>query len=153
MESLIPKQELFKRVMVSSRNNLGVPRVRCNSNRITPKIGSSLQMRLSLDGNRKGFQRLWGCLFMSVIWPSVYIRPYGIYDPRIRTIQESEGIREKQYRSAKSLMRFKSHHSEERLKLTGYYVVLFYRRIKQARNSGQIDNQTHLSFHANLFFP
>jgi hypothetical protein len=90
---------------------------------------------------------------MIAIWPSVYIHPYGIYDPHTRTIQESDSILEKQYRSAKSLMRFKLHHSEERLKLTGYYVVLFYRRIKQARNSGQIDNQTSLSFQANLFFP
>ena len=40
-----------------------------------PKRGSSLQMRLSLDGNRKGFERLWGCGFMIVIWPSVYIHP------------------------------------------------------------------------------
>ncbi len=126
MESMIPERELSKRVTVSSRSNLGVPRVRCDSNCITPKRGSSLQMRLSLDGNRKGFQRLSGCWFMIVIWPSVYIHPYGIYDPRMRTIQESDGFLEKQSRSAKSLMRFKLHHSKERLKLTGYYVVLFY---------------------------
>ncbi len=153
MESIIPERELSKRVTVSSRSNLGAPRVRCNSNCITPKRGSRLQMWLSLDGNWKGFERLWGCWFMIVIWPSVYIHPYGIYDPRMRTIQESDGILEKQSRSAKSLMRFESHPSKERLKLTGYYVVLLYRRIKQACNSGQIDNQTRLSFHANLFFP
>ncbi len=29
---------------------------------------------------------------MIVIWPSVYIHPYGIYDPPMRTIQESDGI-------------------------------------------------------------
>ncbi len=55
---------------------------------------------------------------MIVIWPSVYIHPYGIYDPRTRTIQESDGILQKQSRSAKSLMRFKLHHSKKRIKLT-----------------------------------
>ncbi len=101
-----------------SRSNLGVPRVRCDTNCITPKRGSSLQMRLSLDGNRKGFQRLWGCWFMILIWPSVYIHPYGIYDLRTRTIQESDGIPQKQPRSAKSQVRFKLHHSKKRIKLT-----------------------------------
>ncbi len=55
---------------------------------------------------------------MIIIWPSVYIHPYGIYDPRTRTIQESDGILQKQSRSAKSQVRFKSHHSEKRIKLT-----------------------------------
>ncbi len=41
--------------------------------------------------NLKGTQRLWGCWFMIVIWLSVYIHPYVIYDPQIRTtIQESD---------------------------------------------------------------
>jgi hypothetical protein len=55
---------------------------------------------------------------MIVIWLSVYIQPYGIYDPRMRTIQESDGILQKQSRSVKSQVRFKSHHSEKRIKLT-----------------------------------
>ena len=55
---------------------------------------------------------------MIVIWPSVYIHPYGIYDPRTRTIQESDGILQKQSRSAKSQVRLKYHHSEKRSKLT-----------------------------------
>ncbi len=29
---------------------------------------------------------------MIVNWPSVYIYTYGIYDPQMRTIQESDGI-------------------------------------------------------------
>ena len=55
---------------------------------------------------------------MIVIWPSVYIHPYEIYDPQTRTIQESDGILQKQSRSAKSQVQFKSHHSEKRIKLT-----------------------------------
>ncbi len=55
---------------------------------------------------------------MIIIWPSVYIHPYGIYDPRMRTIQESDIILQKQSRSAKSQVRFKLHHSEKRIKLT-----------------------------------
>jgi hypothetical protein len=77
MESIIPEQELSMRVTVSSRSNLGAPRVRCNSNHISQKRGSRLQMRLSLDGNQKGFKRLWGCRFMIAIWSSVYIHPDG----------------------------------------------------------------------------
>ncbi len=55
---------------------------------------------------------------MIVIWLSVYTHPYGIYDPRTKTIQESDAILQKQSRSAKSQVQFKSHHSEKRIKLT-----------------------------------
>ncbi len=61
-KSIIPEQELSKRVTVFSRSNLGVPRVRCNPNCITQKRGSRLQIRLSVDGDQKGFKRLWGVL-------------------------------------------------------------------------------------------
>jgi hypothetical protein len=56
---------------------------------------------------------------MIVIWPSVYIHPYGIYESRTRTIQESDGALQKQSsRSAKSQVRFKSHQSKKRIKVT-----------------------------------
>ncbi len=58
------------------------------------------------------------CWFMIVIWPSVYIHPYGIYNPQTRTIQESDSILQKQSRSAKSQVQFKSHHSKKRIKVT-----------------------------------
>ncbi len=65
---------------------------------------------------------------MIVIWPSVYIHPYEIYDPRTRTIQESDGILQKQSRSTKRQVQFKSHHSEKRIKLT--YAAFFGWKLK-----------------------
>ncbi len=177
MESIIPEWELSKRVTVSSRSNLGAPRVRCDSNSITQKRWSRLPMRLSLDGNRKGFKRLWGCLqmrlsldgnqkgfkrlwgcwFMIVIWPSVYIQPYGIYNPWTRTIQESDSIFQKQSRSARSQVRFKLHHSEKRIKVT--YAAFFGWKSKGIRETlGVLIYDRHLAICVypplwNLWFP
>ncbi len=63
---------------------------------------------------------------MIVIWPSVYIYPYGIYDPRTRTIQKSDGILEKQSRSA-SAIQITSLRKEDQ----GYRCSFFWMEIKR----------------------
>ncbi len=64
---------------------------------------------------------------MIIIWPSVYVHPEGIYDPRMRATiqQDSDGILQKQSRSEKkSHVQLRLHLTEERLKLTDAAAVL-----------------------------